>query len=105
MKRIWSRKTYNGYHLVSLSGDPSPIGLFKKDGGKDEYGFTADIDKRPRCPHPEVSTMCRPWGEFIIVPSKCQRCIWLYQTPDNEYDCLFCTKAKINPSALVTGGE
>lgn len=109
LRRVFSRQTYNGYHLVHLSGDgedPTPIGLFKKTEEKDEFGFLADEDDIPKCPHlGEVNIMGRPWGEFIIVPSLCQKCIWVYRTPANEYDCLLVSKKRINPSALVRGGS
>ncbi|MBA7547377.1 hypothetical protein ES705_39796 [subsurface metagenome] len=107
IRRVFSRQTYNGYHLVNYSGedeDPSPIGFFKKDGGKDEYGFTANADDSPKCPSPGRS-MGRPWDNFLYVPSLCQKCIWLYHTSSNEYDCLFLTREKINPRALVRGGS
>jgi hypothetical protein len=106
MKRVFSKETYNGYHIVGWSGDPSPVGFFKKLKEKDEYGFLADDTDQAKCPNRgQVNTMGRPWGEFIIVPSLCQKCPWVYQTPDNEFNCLLLTKdKKIRPSALVKGG-
>ncbi len=104
MRRLFSKNTYNGYHIVTLSEEPNTgLLLAKKTSEKDEFGFLADEDDIPKCPHVgEVSTMGRPWGEFIIVPSLCQRCIWVYQTPDNEFDCILCSKDKrIHPRALV----
>ncbi|GAI84467.1 unnamed protein product, partial [marine sediment metagenome] len=36
----------------------------------------------------------------------CQKCIWLYQKPDSEYDCMLITKErKIKSEALVNGTE
>lgn len=108
IRRVFSRQTYNGYHIVNYSGDgedPSPVGFFKKTGEKDEYGFLADVIDIPECPNRgQVNIMGRPWGEFIIVPSLCQKCIWVYQTPDNEFDCLLKTRERITPRALLRGG-
>jgi len=107
VKRIFSKKTYNGYHIVTLSDEPNTgLLLCKPLSEKDEYGFLADENDIPECPNRSVNVMGRPWGEFIIVPSLCQKCQWLYQTPDNEFNCLFITKDKrITPRALVNGGE
>lgn len=106
-RRIFSKQTFNGLHLVRWSNDPSPVGYFRKLEEKDEYGFLADENSMAKCPNSsQVNTMGRPWGEFIIVPSLCQQCPWVYQTPDNEFDCLLKTKdRRIRPSALVRGGE
>lgn len=106
MRRIFSKNTYNGYRIVTLSEEPNTgLLLGKPLSEKDEYGFLCNEDDIPKCPHKEVNVMGRPWGEFIIVPSLCQKCIWLYQTPDNEFNCLLTTKDKrIRPSALVRGG-
>ena len=106
MKRIFSRNTYNGYHIVTLSDEPNTglvLGNPLKE--KDEHGFLLDEDDTPQCPHSgEVSSRFRPWGEFIIVPSLCQGCKWVYRTPDNNFDCLLLTKDKsIHPGALVRG--
>jgi len=105
MRRIFSKNTYNGYHIVTLSDEPNTgLVLGKPLAEKDEFGFLCDEDDTPQCPNRSVNTMGRPWGEFIIVPSLCQKCIWLYQTPDNDYNCLLITKDKrIKPSALVKG--
>lgn len=107
INRVFSKETYNGYHLVNLSGegeDPSPIGLFKKTRERDEHGFVADPDDHPKCPSPGHS-MGRPWDNFLYVPSDCQKCIWLYTTKrPGEYNCLLLTKEKINPHALIRGG-
>jgi len=109
IRRVFSRETYNGFYLVSLKGegeDPNPVGLFKKSTEKDEHGFNITEDDQPKCPNAgKVNVMARPWGEFIIVPSLCQRCIWVYNTRDNDYDCLLKTKEKIKPIALVNGGN
>lgn len=106
MKRIFSKNTYNGYHIISYSDEPNHGIVFGKTlSKKDEYGFIADEDDIPRCPNSgKVSTMFRPWGEFIIVPTLCQRCIWCYGNPQGEFDCLLLTKdKKIRPEALVVG--
>jgi len=108
IKRIFSRQTYNGYHLVSFKGEgeDGPVGFFKKLSEKDEYGFMADDGDIPQCPNRgRVNSMGRPWGEFIYVPSLCQKCIWVYTTKNNEYNCLLLEKEKINTSALVCGSE
>ena len=107
MKRIFSKNTYNGYRIVTLSDEPNTgLLLGKPLPEKDEYGFLCDENDIPKSPNVhEVNVMGRPWGEFIIVPSLCQKCIWLYQTPGNEYNCLLITKDKrITPRALVKGG-
>ena len=106
IKRVFSRETYNGYHLVSFKGEgeDGQVGFFKKTAERDEYGTVANTDDMPKCPHPG-RTMGRPWEPFLYVPSDCQKCIWLYHTPGNEFDCLLLTKAKITPRALVRGGE
>jgi len=107
LKRIFSRETYNGYHLVTIKGEGgnSPIGFFKKSQGKDESGNLALENDFPLCPHAgKVNTIVRPWGEFIYVPSLCQRCKWLYSRPDSQYDCLLKTRAHIRVNALVCGG-
>ncbi|MBA7550645.1 hypothetical protein ES705_43166 [subsurface metagenome] len=108
MKRIFSKDTYNGYHIVTLSDEPNTgLLLAKKSGEKDEYGFLANEEDIPRCPHSgEVSSRFRPWAEFILVPSLCQKCIWLYRTPHSEFNCILLTKDKrIITGALVNGGE
>lgn len=106
IKRVFSRETYNGYHLVSFKGEgeDGPVGFFKKTGEKDENGFMADPDDTPKCPSPGQS-MGRPWEPWLYVPSDCQKCIWVYRTPDNEFDCLLLRKERINPRALVKGGS
>lgn len=106
MRRLFSRNTYNGYHIVTLSDEPNTgLLLGKPLPEKDEYGFLLDEDDSPKCPNRgRVNTMGRPWGEFIIVPSLCQKCQWVYQTPQNDYNCILITKDKsIKPSALVRG--
>jgi len=106
MRRIFSKNTYNGYHIVALSDEPSTgLVLGRPSTEKDEYGFLVVEGDIPQCPNRGVvNTMGRPWGEFIIVPSLCQKCIWLYQTPDNEFNCLLMTKDKrIRPHSLVRG--
>ena len=106
MKRIFSKNIYNGYRIITLSDEPGTgLLLGKPLSEKDEYGFLCDENDIPKCPNVhEVNVMGRPWGEFIIVPSLCQKCIWLYQTPGNEFDCLLITKDKrISPRALVRG--
>jgi hypothetical protein len=109
IKRIFSKDTFNGYHLVSLKGEgeDGPVGFYKKLDTKDTYGFMANLEDIPKCPNAGmVNIMCRPWGTFVYVPSLCQRCQWLYMTKNaDEYDCLLKTKAKIKLSALVRGGE
>lgn len=107
IKRIFSKDTFNGFHLVSLKGEGEngPVGFFHKLDTKDEYGFEADTKDMPKCPAPGYS-MGRPWGTFLYVPSTCQKCIWSYQTKNaDEYDCLLLTRAKIRPSALIKGGS
>jgi len=108
IRRVFSRDTYNGYHIVSYRGDgedPSPVGFFKKlpTNGKDEYGFQADPNDVPKCPNPGHS-MGRPWDNWLYVPSGCQKCPWVYRTSQNEFDCLLQTKERINPRALLKGG-
>jgi len=106
VKRIFSKNIYNGYRIITLSDEPGTgLLLGKPLSEKDEYGFLCDENDIPKCPNVhEVNVMGRPWGEFIIVPSLCQKCIWLYQTPGNEFDCLLITKDKrISPRALVRG--
>jgi len=106
VKRIFSKNIYNGYHIITLSDEPGTgLMLGNPLSEKDEYGFLVDENDSPECPNRgQVNTMGRPWGEFIIVPSLCQKCQWAYQTPDNEFDCLLITKDKrISPRALVRG--
>jgi len=106
IRRVFSRQTYNGYHIVNFSGegeDSSPIGFFKKTGEKDECGFMADPEDTPKCPSTGHS-MGRPWDNWLYVPSDCQKCIWVYRTPHNEYDCLLLTRERINVRALQRGG-
>ena len=96
IKRVFSRETFNGYHIISLKGegeDESGLLLGKKTDEKDESGsYMVDSNDLPTCPHRgEVNTMARPWGEYIIVPSLCQKCIWLYRQPDSEYNCILIT--------------
>jgi len=109
IRRIFSRNTFNGYHIVSLSGGEEGGGgllLGKPTKEKDETGsYLVDEKDIPVCPNRgKINTMAHPWSEFIIVPTLCQRCIWLYQKPDSEYDCLLITKDKrIRSGALVNG--
>lgn len=105
IRRIFSRETYNGYHLVSFKGEgeDGPVGFFKKLPTKDEYGFMADTEDMPQCPHPGHG-MGRPWDNFLYVPSDCQKCCWLYRTPQEmDYDCLLLNKANVSPNCLVKG--
>lgn len=106
IKRVFSRETYNGYHLVSLRGegeDPSPIGLFKKSTKKDEHGFMITEDDQPKCPHP--GRYMGGWDNWLYVYSDCQKCPWVYHTRENTYACLLHTKEKIIPAALVNQGR
>ncbi|MBA7687778.1 hypothetical protein ES703_96251 [subsurface metagenome] len=106
IRRVFSRQTYNGYHLVHFSGegsDPTPLGFVKKTSEKDECGFIADTDDMPQCQHPGQMRWS-PWDNWLYVPSDCQSCIWVYRTRDNNYDCLLKTREKINPHALQRGG-
>ena len=106
LRRVFSKQTYNGYHLVSLRGageDPTPAGLFRKSGGRVEFGPLPVEDDRPKCRHPTVNKMGQPWGDFILVPVRCQKCIWVYNTPVNGFNCPLCTKAKVNIKALIHG--
>lgn len=105
MKRIFSRQTYNGYHLVGYTGEP-PLALAKKGEGKDECGTNVGdvLDMADVCRVDSMARRLRPWEPWLFVPSVCQRCEWVYRNPQGEYDCLLCTKAKgINPGALVNG--
>lgn len=109
IRRIFSKNTFNGYHIVSLSGEGEAgrgLLLGKPTKEKDETGcYLVDEEDIPVCPNRgKVNTLAHPWGEFIIVPSLCQRCIWLYQRPDSEYDCMLITKERrIKSEALVNG--
>lgn len=108
MKRVFSKNTYNGYHIVTLTDEPNTgLLLGKPLTEKDEFGFLLDEGDVATCPHSgEVNTRGRPWGEFVIVPSLCQKCIWCYVTPRNDYNCLLLTKDKwIRPAALLRGGD
>ena len=112
IKRVFSRETFNGYHIVSLKGegeDGRGLLLGKPSPEIDEETgcHLVDEDDIPTCPHRgEVNPMARPWGEFIIVPSLCQKCIWCYHTRDNEFDCILMSKDKtIKASALVCGNK
>ena len=109
-RRVFSRNTYNGYHMVSLDGpeDDSDdvIGFWKKSEEKDEFGFMIDESDSPKCEGevPSMLKRTRPWEPFLYVPTACQKCIWLYHTPGNEFDCILLSKDKsIRPSALITG--
>lgn len=104
IKRVFSRETYNGYHLVSFKGEgeDGPVGFFKKTEEKDEFGFVADVEDIPKCPSPGYYVGA-PWDPWLYVPSGCQKCPWVYRTPNNESDCLLKTKKGINPRALVNG--
>ena len=110
IKRVFSRQTFNGYHIVSLKGegeDERGLLLGKKSSEIDEDNGCplVDEDDIPECPNKgKVNPIARPWGEFIYTPSLCQKCIWLYQTPDSEYDCILLSKDKrIKSTALVNG--
>ena len=104
-RRIFSRKTYNGYHLVTISGDDSPVGFFKKSSEKDEFGNLAIEDDQPQCPHPGKSRFT-PWDNWLYVPSVCQSCVWVYREPMNmDYDCLLKTRKKVNPACLVNSRQ
>lgn len=112
IKRVFSKATFNGYHIISLKGegeDGQGILLGKPTDEIDEENgcHLVDEDDIPQCPNKgKINTMGRPWGEFIIVPSLCQKCIWLYERPDSEFDCILCSKDKrIKSSALVNGTE
>ena len=51
MKRIFSKNTYNGYRIVTLSEEPNTgLLLGKPLTEKDEYGFLCDEDDIPKCP-------------------------------------------------------
>ncbi len=107
IRRIFSRHTYNGYHLVSYKGEGEDgvVGFFKKLDTKDECGFMADPDtEMPKCPVPGYS-WGRPWDNYLYVPSGCQKCIWLFTTAATEYDCQLLAKININPRILVRGGQ
>lgn len=103
-KRVFSKQTYNGYHLVHWSGtgDPTPLGFCKKLKEKDECGFMADEDM-PQCPS-QGRMRWAPWDNWLYVPSDCQGCIWVYRTRDNDYNCLLKTREHINLHALIKGG-
>lgn len=103
-KRRFSRKTYNGYHLVTLTGDPSPLGFFKKSTEKDEFGNLILEDDIPQCPHPSIRGRFSPWDPWLYVPTDCQSCLWVYRIPNGSgYDCLLKTKEKVNPACLING--
>ena len=107
IRRIFSRQTYNGYHRVMLKGDGENdcVGFFKKTDERDEDGqIMADVNDIPKCPPPQAGGF-RPWGEWIIVPQACQKCKWVYQQPDSEFNCLLKSRANVKPTALVCGDE
>lgn len=100
-KRVFSRETYNGYHLVTFEGDV--LGFFKKSSEKDEFGNLAVEGDFPKCPHPGRGRF-RPWDNWLYVPSDCQSCPWVYRIPTgSDYDCLLMTRDKVNPACLVKG--
>ena len=101
MKRRFSRETYNGYHLVTITGEDSPLGFFKKSSKKDEFGNLAVVDDYPECPHPG-KVKFSPWDNWLYVPSNCQSCPWVYRIPTgSDYDCLLKTREKVNPACLI----
>ena len=106
---MFSRETYNGYYMISLSDEPSTVLLFGKKGAeKDEEGFVVtdvlESDKVCQCDY--MARRIRPWEPWLYVPSACQKCPWVYRTPGNEYSCLLFDKdKKVRPSALVNGGR
>jgi len=105
IRRVFSKNTYNGYHLVSLRGegeDPSPIGLFKKSTEKDEHGFLV-LEDQPKCPHP--GRYLGGWDNWLYVYSDCQKCPWVYRTGDSHYKCLLHSKERIVPGALINERE
>jgi len=107
MSRIFSKNTYNGFHMLSLSDEPNTVLLFgKKATTKDTEGFEVAeyVDPEKECRTDYMARRLRPWEPFIYVPSTCQRCRWLYRTPGNEFSCiLFDKKKSIRPQALVNG--
>jgi len=109
MKRIFSKQTYNGYHMISLSDEPDKVLAFGKKGeGKDEEGTIVGDFLEPDkvCQTDSMARRLRPWEPWVYVPSTCQRCPWVYRTPGNEYSCLlFDRDKKISPRALVNGGS
>lgn len=104
-KRRFSRETYNGYHLVTITGDDSPVGFFKKSREKDEFGNLAVEGDYPQCPHPGRGRFT-PWDNWLYVPTDCQSCPWVYRIPTgSDYDCLLKTRQKVNPACLVNGDK
>lgn len=104
-KRIFSRLTYNGYHLLSFTDDPTPVGFFKKSKDKDEFGSMVIEGDYPECPEPGKARFS-PWDNWLYVPSVCQSCVWVYHEPvSSDYDCLLKTKKKVNPACLVNGRQ
>ncbi len=104
-RRQYSRETYNGYHLVTVTGDDSPLGFFKKSKEKDEFGNLPVEDDRPHCPHPWEGRF-GPWDNWLYVPTGCQSCPWVYRIlTGSDYDCLLKTRQKVSPASLIKGGE
>ncbi len=103
-RRVFSRKTFNGYHLVrwaGIPGDDEPIGFFKKLDSKDAYGFEAD-ENIALCPKPGFYN--GPWADvYLYVSSICQKCIWLQQLPDTDYTCAL--RARTLEGHLVNGSQ
>jgi hypothetical protein len=100
-KRVFSRETYNGYHLVSLGNDPDPLGFFKKSKEKDEFGNKVVEDDLPKCSY-TLEFMFSPWDNWLYVPRDCQDCSWVYRIPISaEFDCLLKTRQKVNPACLI----
>ncbi len=99
MHRKFSRKTYNGFHLVSI--EKEPVGFFNKLPEKDEFGNM--ISEQATCPYSgEYSCQIpHPWSVWLYIHNKCQQCPWIYRTPDNEFDCLLI--AKTTPNRLING--
>ena len=109
MSRIFSKNTYNGFHMISLSDEPNTVLLFgKKATTKDTEGFEVSEYMVPDkvCQVDYMARRLRPWEPWLYVPSKCQKCPWVYRTPGNEFSCLLFDKDKrIRPTALVNGDE
>lgn len=66
MRRIFSKNSYNGYRIVTLSEEPNTgLLLGKPLPEKDEYGFLCDENDIPKCPNVhEVNVMGRPWASL-----------------------------------------